>query len=55
MNDLKIVVELTRDDIGMLRGAIDLVVKQGGMIAARQLLSIDDKLIRAFEVSGNKV
>jgi hypothetical protein len=48
-----ITLELTEEDIGYLRGAIDHCVRQGGMQAARQLLGVDDKIVKAFEAFGD--
>jgi hypothetical protein len=42
-------LEFTKDEIGLMRGAFDLVVRQGGLQAARQLMALDDKVKAAYE------
>lgn len=43
-------LELTDEEAGLIRGAIDFVIKQGGTPAARQLLFLDDKIVEADKV-----
>ncbi len=43
------IIELTEHDIGMIRGAIDLAIKAGGLAIARQLLPLDDKIVTQIE------
>lgn len=40
-------LELTDEQAGLFRGAIDFVIKQGGTPAARQLLALDDLIVAA--------
>ncbi|HSW91833.1 MAG TPA: hypothetical protein VLG09_04260 [Candidatus Saccharimonadales bacterium] len=44
-------LELTEQEAGLLRGAIDFVIKAGGINAARQLLFLDDKIIAADKLA----
>lgn len=44
-----IVLRLTVQEVGMLRSAIDITVRNGGMVAAKQLLALDAKLEHSDE------
>jgi hypothetical protein len=44
-----IVIEFSKDEIGFLRGAIDLAIRQGGTQVARQLLPLDQKIFDTYE------
>jgi hypothetical protein len=44
-------ITFSKDEIGFLRGAIDLAIRQGGTNVARQLLPLDQKIFEAYETS----
>lgn len=48
---MTIKLELTEEDVGALRGAIDFAIRQGGTKVAQQIMYLDDKISAAYKAA----
>lgn len=51
---MNIKLELTIEEAGLLRGAIDFAIKSGGIAAAKQLMPVDDKIVAADQANPKR-